>query len=484
MSERVYLGIDLGTQSVRVIVATAEGRVVASASDPLTSTRHVQDPLQWWKATSACLRGVVSRLNDADEIAGIAVDATSGTILLVDDTLTPVTEALMYDDGRAIAEAAEVNARGGDLWRQMSYRMQPSWALPKLLWLLRNTSPPPNARLVHQNDFVNAWLAGQMLATDSSQALKTGYDLTRSTWPWQVLDALRVPLQLLPSVVAPGTRIGEVSAAAAKDTGLRAGIPIFAGMTDGCAAQIASGATSLGRWNSVIGTTLVVKGVTENLLHDPSGVVYSHRSQDGLWLPGGASSTGGAAIAKNFSSSNLDALNASAAAAEPNSVVIYPLVSRGERFPFANSDAEGFMLGTPSTDAERFAAVLQGIALLERLVFDTVRALGASTDGACSISGGAAKSDALNQFRANMLEKELLVPEVTEGAFGMAILAASSGSSLAKTTERMVRIARRITPNRPFDDYAEQYGAFLRELERRGYISASAKGHALSRGVA
>ena len=71
-----------------------------------------------------------------------------------------------------------------------------------------------------------------------------------------------------------------------------------------------------GSWNTVIGTTLVVKGATHELLHDPQGVVYSHRSADGLWLPGGASSTGAAAIATEFAADDLDRLNHAAERAE------------------------------------------------------------------------------------------------------------------------------------------------------------------------
>ena len=91
----------------------------------------------------------------------------------------------------------------------------------------------------------------------------------------------------------PGTPLGGLDDEVAATTGLRAGTPVVAGMTDGCAAQIGAGAVAPGTWNAVLGTTLVLKGVTEDLLHDPTGTVYCHRGpQGGWWLPGGASSTG------------------------------------------------------------------------------------------------------------------------------------------------------------------------------------------------
>ena len=266
----------------------------------------------------------------------------------------------MYDDGRARSEAAEVNDKGATLWRELSYRVQASWALPKLLWMVRQGMMQAGAKLLHQNDWLNLRLAGRLLATDSSNALKTGYDLLRSCWPVEVLESLGIEASVLPEVVPPGTRIGEVDGRAARETGLPEGTPIFAGMTDGCAAQIASGATGVGSWNTVIGTTLVVKGATERLLHDPLGVVYSHRSMDGLWLPGGASSTGAGAIAAEFAAEQLPALNAFAEEHGPTPLVVYPLAGRGERFPFAASDAEPFALGEAGSVEERYVGCVAG----------------------------------------------------------------------------------------------------------------------------
>jgi sugar (pentulose or hexulose) kinase len=474
LSDAVYLGIDLGTQSVRVMAVNQDGVVLQTSTQPLMSqrdgVRHEQDPEAWWTATVMSLRDVMTRIQTTTDIQGIAVDATSGTILLMDAKARPLTRALMYDDGRAIVEAKEVNEAGESLWKQLSYRMQPSWALPKVLWLLRHTDVPTSAHLAHQNDFLNARLAGRLLATDSSHSLKTGYDLIRKAWPEAILDLLRVPLSLLPQVVEPGTKIGEVGAMAAKETGVPMGVPIFSGMTDGCAAQIASGATEAGSWNTVIGTTLVVKGVTRDLLYDPAGVVYSHRSVDDCWLPGGASSTGASAIASQFSNSDLNKLNHAALGMTPTPVVVYPLASKGERFPFAAPEAVAFALGDAASIEERYASVLQGIAMVERLSFDLLKQLEAPTGGRLTISGGAVKSEALNQIRANILGRELSIPEITEGAFGMAILAAAARSSLKEATNRMVRIRRTIMPQRPFVEYAEQYTALIDELYSRGWL--------------
>lgn len=474
MSEPVYLGVDLGTQSVRLMAVGADGAVKACASQPLASVRdgvrHEQDPEQWWSAVVHCARSVMAELGSGRTVNGIAVDATSGTILLIDDRLRPLTPALMYDDGRAGKQADQVNEAGCALWSTLSYRMQASWALPKLLWLSQSGTVGNHARLAHQNDFVNARLAGRRLATDFSTALKTGADLIGRQWPWQIFESLSLDAGLFPPLVLPGTQIGEVCAPAAELTGIPAGTRIFAGMTDGCAAQMASGATTVGSWNSVIGTTIVVKGVTAQLIHDPLGVVYSHVSPQQMWLPGGASSAGAGVIAQQFPAAGLESLNAAAQAMSPSSAVVYPLAGKGERYPFTAPDATGFVIGQAQSTAEMYLAVLQGIAFVERLAFDALRKLGAPVDGVFTISGGATRSEALNRIRASVMQKTARLPAVAESVFGAAMLAAIHDSSVGEVTARMVRIQRTIDPGRSFEAYASQYIALVDELDRRGWL--------------
>lgn len=471
----VWVGIDIGTQSVRAIAADESGAVVASGSQPLTSSRrvgreHVQDPEEWWRAVCGACREMMAGV-DAESVRALALDATSGTILLTDGDGRPASEALMYDDGRAEKEARDVAEAGGALWAEFGYRMQPSWALPKLVWLCRNrVSDTTGLYLTHQSDFIQNRLAGRRIASDWSHSLKSGYDLSRQQWPHQVFDKLGLPEAIFPEVVAPGSPLGSVSRDAAEQTALPAGLPTVAGMTDGCAAQIAATGLRTGSWNSVLGTTLVLKGATETQLHDPHGIVYSHRAPDGRWLPGGASSTGAGSIAKHFRKEDLHQLQAAAAKRGPTDLVVYPLHGTGERFPFAAPEAKAFQLRDPQEPAELYRAILQGVAFLERLSFDYLNLLGTQVSGAISISGGAVRDGLWNQIRADVLERSLTIPAVTEPAFGMAMLASSQDPSLEQVA-RMIRTGSRIDPVLPFaQTYGTAYRRWLRELEGRGWL--------------
>jgi len=478
----IWFGLDLGTQSVRAIAVSQTGEVLGQGFHPLTSRRdgprHEQDPEEWWRAVGFASRAALAGF-PALSIQGVAVDGTSGTILLVDRSGKALTSGLMYDDMRAVEETCQANEAGAGLWSALGYRMQPSWALPKLLWLLRERrGRVSGARLAHQVDFVNWQLAGHQVSSDSSNALKTGYDLLRETWPYDVLDVLTVPDQIMPLVARPGTQLGTVCHHGAATTGIPAGTPIIAGMTDGCAAQIAAGALDVGSWNSVLGTTLVLKGVATQLMVDPAGMVYSHRSPDGNWLPGGASSTGAAVLLKRFPGRDLEVLSAKAAEREPASIVAYPLVSRGERFPFAAPDAEGFVLGEPSDEIDLYAALLQGVAFIERLCFDYLDLLGAPVSGELNLTGGAARSRYWCQLRADILGRPVRVPENAEAALGMAVLAASTGRRISEIAKEMVRIREVIDPRHDaMARFREPFLRLIEELARRGWVPSALVEH-------
>ncbi|MBP0458758.1 FGGY-family carbohydrate kinase [Streptomyces montanisoli] len=479
----VWLGIDLGTQSVRALAVASGGRVRGQGSAPLTGTRdgkrHEQLPADWWSATVDAVRQAVRGL--AAPVDALAVCGTSGTVLLTDAKGEPVSPALMYDDGRAVQESRRAQEAGEELWRELGQRIQPSWALAKLVWLTEDgdsgsgsgpqTGAQAGARVCHQADFVTSRLVGRPVATDSSHALKSGYDTRRRAWPVDVLDALGLGGLTFPDVVLPGNVLGTVGAAAAKETGLSPSTRVIAGMTDGCAAQLGSGAWEVGRWNSVLGTTLVIKGVTAEPLHDPAGVLYNHLSPDSTWLPGGASSAGAGVLTTAFPGADLPALDRAAAAREPAGAITYPLVSRGERFPFLAPDAELFTLGTPADDADRYASLLQGVALVERLCLAYVRQLGARVEGPVAFTGGATRSAYWNQLRADVLGRPATVPEGAGSALGMAVLAARGAGVPRDTLRSMVRVAEEVAPR---DAVKERFDgvfvALVDELARRGWL--------------
>jgi sugar (pentulose or hexulose) kinase len=450
-----YCGVDVGTQGVRSVVVTAEGRCLGSGSVPLapgdrSNGRHEQDPAAWWGALTSAVRAAVSQAGDSADIRCIALDATSGTVLVEDADGVARGPALMYDDSRAREQTVRAQLAGAPLWDTLGYRMQPSWALPKLMWLLEHDAVGPGDRVVHQSDHLLRKLTGSPVATDCSHALKTGVDLRDISWPAEIFHELHIEVAKLPEVVLPGTEIGQVGVEGSVATGLAAGTPVRAGMTDGCAAQIATGALKPGSWSSALGTTLVIKGSTKDLIRDPHGAVYSHRNPDGGWLPGGASSTGAGAISQQFpgaDQASLNRLTDRAAAEVPVSGATYALAGTGERFPFVAPQAHGFLDPEAIDEPQRFAALCQSIAYIERLSYDVLGVLGADVSGPVALTGGATGNSWWNQLRTDTLGRATFVPTSAQAANGMAILAAAPEGELAPTAERMVEVGSRYRPD-------------------------------------
>ncbi|WP_222854318.1 FGGY-family carbohydrate kinase [Fodinicola acaciae] len=475
--DELWAGIDVGTQSARVVLLDATGVQVAAGFAALTSDRrtastHEQDPDEWWSAVCAASRQALADV-DASRVRAAAICGTSGTVLVVDHAGRPAGPALMYDDTRAEAEAAIVQRAGAQLWDRLGYQIQASWGLPKIRWLATNGQLTGARRVEHQADHVAARLVGHPVATDTGHALKTGADLIERRWPTDVLDALGLDPAILPDLVLPGTPLGQLTAKAAERTGLRAGMPVLAGITDSCAAQIGAGALRPGSWNSVLGTTLAIKGVSTTLLKDPDGSVYSHLHPDGGWLPGGASNVGAGVLARDFPADELDRLTAAAAAGEPAPGVTYPLVGHGERFPFRAPDADGFSIGVPADETARFAAVLQSVAFTERLAYAALAAIGAEVGGRLTATGGGSRNRYWNQLRADVMGRPIAVPAYVEAAAGMAILAAAPPGRLTETAETMVRIDRVFEPRGDRTGrFDEAYARFVAELRRRDWLPA------------
>ncbi len=483
----VILGIDVGTQGVRAIIVDLEGHVHAEASSAFPAEQVVsvpgrfeQDPRMWRQALFEAVPQAVAAFtragHGAKEIAALSVTSTSGTLCLVDEQGEPLGQAIMYSDLRASDVAEEVQAAGSALADKLGTRFNASFALCRLYWLARH-DPERMARarwFLSPTDLVIGWLSGSWGHTDWSNALKWGYDVVDLCWPEFIAQELGLPMDKFPTVQAPGSILGHISPAAAAQTGLDMRTAVVAGATDGVASQLASGAVKPGDWNSTLGTTLVLKGVTETLLRDPLGRIYSHRHPDGYWLPGGASSTGADCLAQRFHAERLPELNARALSCSPTDLVIYPLMRRGERFPFSVPEAAGFSLGETTDEAVYYTAHLEGLAYVERLCYEVLRALGAVVGDTLYVAGGGTQSTAGLQIRADVMQRRLRVPEVPSGAMGAAILAARGISfrSLADAAAAMIRYRQVVEPREAYRAaYEERYQRFVAACRERKYLA-------------
>lgn len=471
-----FLGLDLGTGGVRGLVVDAAGVIVAESrvelareqtADPGRAGWSEQDPADWEVALWAALDGLVSRLDAPEDVVALAVDSTSGTVLAMDGASGEVrSPALLYNDRRAGAEALQCSEVLGSA-------ISATFGLPKILWLLRHADLPAGVRFVHAADYLNELLVGRPVATDFTNAMKSGVDLEVLAWPEEI-ERLGLSRGQLPEICRPAEELGLVAGPVAERLGLRPGTRVFAGATDSNAAFYGSGAGEVGEWCNTIGTTFALKGIASSRLHDPRGRLYCHRHPDLAWLPGGASNCGGEVLKHYFGGEDLAALDHAARERGTTEHLVFPLVRTGERLPFVGDEIEGFVLGDRDDRVGFYLGCLEGVAFVERLVLEVLAELGAPVGGVIHATGGGAKSATWLQVRADILQRELRVPACPESAFGAAVLAAAGhlGQSVGATSRQLVQI---VDTHRPTADaerrdyYEKKYARFREECRQRGY---------------
>ena len=473
----MVLGIDVGTSGVRSLAATADGEVLAEARAPLfdlpaAGSAHEQDAHAWWAALCHTIRELRNRLEAGrtwDQIAGIAVTSTSGSLVLVDAQGAPLRPAMLYDDGRAGAVASELNRRlpAGEIPLNASY------SLAKALWV-RQQEPSVWERaalILHPADWLSARLTGQFGISDDSNALKLGYDPEKNAWTAAV-GLADIPASLLPRVVAPGDQVGTVCARASEETGLAAGVPVLAACSDGLASLIGSGAREAGHANTTLGTTLVWKVLTPNKPRLGPGM-YCHHLPNNLWVPGAASNTGPGSLQLDETDATPAEMDRRAAPHLPSPIQCYLLGARGERFPFLNPQATSFLDGSPATPDERYAAQLQSLACVERWGYERLEACGVTVGREVFSAGSAAESPVLSQLRANLLNRSVVRSANPTAAFGAAILAARTalfGGDLTAAVRSMTRIQASHLPEREsVGKFEAAYQLFRAACARHGF---------------
>ena len=477
----LVMGIDVGTQGVRSLVTDLQGNCLASKSIPFSTlnispieNHKEQEPHQWWSAAvqsiTSCMQTLVLGGHTPEEIQAISVDATSGTVLALDEANNPISHGIMYNDARSQEEVKQIAAHCGPLEKALGYGVNASFGLPKILWLQKHLGKKITS-YVHQQDYIMGKLSGEYHVTDYSNALKSCYDLVNQKWP-DFLGQLGIDTPSLPKVVAPGTVIGTIQRETAALTGLSTQTKVVAGATDGYASALSAGISGCGDWASIIGTTLVMKGIGKDLVNDKHGRLYSHLHPQGYWLLGGASNVGGRCLNENFDKNLFDDYNRAAEMRTPTSLASYPLLGRGERYPFVRPQAQGFLLGDNLDDNQRYTAMIEGVGYVERLCFEMVESLGCEVGDEIFTAGGACKSDVWLQIRSNILGKVLKVPEQTDAVMGTALLAslATTYDTLEQASHNMIKIQKTICPSNLCGQYEEGYLKTKEELQKRGYL--------------
>lgn len=294
-----FIGIDIGTSGCRIVAIDQFGQILAEQTYCYDrpqlrvaangETHAEQDPQWLWTIVAKLLKQLLAICQSTIRVQAIAVDATSGSILLTDKHGQPLSPILLYNDSRAQWQSKRI----ADVAPDNSAAHGTASGLSKLNYLQKTLSLPNQYHLLHQAAWINFKLGAPVGISDENNALKTGYDPVAQQWPdW--LTPFRGKATL-PKVVTAGTKIGYLSETLAKQFGIKNQPSIIAGTTDSIAAFLATDAHKVGDAVTSLGSSLVIKQLNDKPVFKPGQGIYSHRLGN-KWLVGGASNTGGAVL--------------------------------------------------------------------------------------------------------------------------------------------------------------------------------------------
>ncbi len=414
---KLSLGIDFGTSGARSVVIDNDRNICWSASQPFVGSRPSPDqPLdQVWAQT---LEHLMASIPPAirKNLGRIAIDGTSSTVLLCAENGQVLGKPLLYNDDRGKNKLEQVRSIAPPAHSVISATS----SLAKLLWYAEQPYFAPAHYFLHQADWLAALLHGQLGVSDYHNSLKLGYDVVNLGYPDWLQS--RSYFSLLPQVLTPGQPVATVLPAVAKQYGLSPDCLVCAGTTDSIAAFAAAGANQPGQAVTSLGSTLVLKLLSEQPINLAQYGIYSHRWGD-LWLVGGASNTGGAVLRHFFSDRELADLSLSINPQTLPDLNYYPLLRPGERFPVNDPELAPRLLPRPDSAPEFLAGLLTGIARIEAQGYRLLEQLGAHPLTAVYTAGGGAQNLVWQKIRHRQLQVPMRTAKHQDAAYGMALIA-------------------------------------------------------------
>lgn len=441
----MFLGIDLGTSSVKAVIVDADERVQAQASAPLEVSRprpgwSEQDPEWWWTATRAAVLALPAALRRA--VRGIGLSGQMHGAVLLDARAAVLRPAILWNDGRSEAQCAlleRLEPRAREITGNLA---MPGFTAPKLLWV-REHEPElfaRTARVLLPKDWLRLRLTGEAVSDLSDAAGTLWLDVERRDWSDAMLAATGLARRHMPALVEGSAPSAPVSPAVAADLGLDR-VPVAGGAGDNAASAVGSGAIAPGDALLSLGTSGVLFVVTDRFRPNPGRAAHAFcHALPRTWhqmavLLSAASALERAATLAGYA----DVPAAAAAAAERGLHAGTPLFLpylAGERTPHNDAAARGVFFGLDATTgrADLVVAAMEGVAHAFADGLDTLLQAGGEPRE-ISLVGGAARLDGWAGLLASALGRPLVRREGGEvgAAFGAARLGrlAATGESPA-----------------------------------------------------
>lgn len=408
-----YLGIDFGTSGARGVIID-EAEVILFQNHYLFET---QNYIKMWQDALFSLLAAIP-LEIRKKLTAIAINGTSATVLLCDQQGNPIDAPILYNDDRGKVILDEIKSIAPTDHTVISATS----SLAKLLWWQKHHLLSQASYFLHQADWLAFLLHDKLGVSDYHNALKLGYDVETLSYPDWIKKLSCFPL--LPDIFSPGYPIDTIKPDIANRYGIPSSCVVCTGTTDSIAAFLASDAKYPGEAVTSLGSTLVLKLLSQTRVENAKYGIYSHRLGN-LWLTGGASNTGGAVLKHFFTNTQLKELSEKLNATQESPLEYYPLLTKGDRFPINNPDLLPQLTPRPENPLEFLHGLLESMARLEALGYKRLQEHGATHLTKVYTAGGGAKNQTWCTIRQRQLQVPVLTSSQTEAAFGTARMAKS-----------------------------------------------------------
>ena len=460
----LYIGIDLGTSAVKLLLMDGAGQIkqVVSKEYPLEFPQpgwSQQNPEDWRQAV---MEGIPELLEgvDASTVAGIGCGGQMHGLVVLDEADNVIRPAILWNDGRT---ASQVDYLNGVIGKEKLSEFTANIAFagftaPKLLWM--KEQEPENfgriARIMLPKDYINYILTGVHSCDYSDASGMLLLDVQNKCWSREMLKICGLKEAQMPGLYESFQCIGTVKPEIAAKLGLPEGVKVCAGAGDNAAAAVGTGVVGEGGCNISVGTSGTVFISSEKFGVDDTNALHAFAHADGGWHLMGCMLSAASCnkwLLEDILGTSDHAGEQAPITAEKlgeNHVFFLPYLM-GERSPINDTNARGTFIGMTmdTTRADMVQAVLEGVAFAIRDSVEVARSLGIDIRSS-KICGGGAKSPLWKKIFANVLNIELEIP-VSEQGPGMggamlAMVACGEYPSVKAACDALVSVAATVKP--------------------------------------
>ena len=468
----LYIGVDLGTSAVKLLLMNEKGQIqnVVSKEYPLYFPNpgwSEQKPEDWFEQVMA---GLKELLADADKsrVAGLSFGGQMHGLVILDKDDKVIRPALLWNDGRTFEECDYLNnVIGKEKLSEYTANISfTGFTAPKILWI-KNKEPENFARIekiMLPKDYIAYMLTGVHCTDVSDASGMLLFDVKNRCWSKEMCDICGVRTEQLAKVYESYECVGCLKPEIAKELGLPETVKVAAGAGDNAAAAVGTGTVGDGRCNISLGTSGTIFISSKKFGVDKYNALHSFAHADGTYHLMGCMLS--AASCNKWWMDEIIGTKDYAAEQAPiqtlgeNHVYFLPYLM-GERSPHNNPNARGTFVGMTmdTTRADMTQAVLEGVAFALRDSLEVAKSLGIHIERT-KICGGGAKSPLWRKIIANVLNLKVDILESEEGpAMGGAMLAAVACGEYASVEEIAEKLVKVVDTVEPDPDIAGKYEA-------------------------